>query len=305
MMRSPVSSAWSSRLQRPSAAGIRWEPAWAGCRTQEEALAAFDHALALEPGAVNAWSWQGSLLKELGRLAESQAAYERALACDTAGILSWEERARMLHYELQRYEEALVAYEQVARQYPEEVFMSFGMGLVLGLLGRAEEALAAYDRFLAHYPEDGDALYNQAKLYEQLDWDEEALHALDQAQRAYAAKEAADPNDLADVWHNRAVILRKRDRLVEALQAVDQALALFGPGQAAAKTWSLQGMILHELQREEAALQAFDQALALVPPQSPASELIWKQKAEVLRGLGREQEAQAAETQNTPLPQEP
>jgi tetratricopeptide (TPR) repeat protein len=263
---------------------------------KEEALAAFEHALALEPEAVHAWTWQGALLKELGRRAESRAAYERALACDTEGILSWEERARLLHYELKHYEAALAAYEQIARQYPEEVFMFFDMGLVLGLLGRAEEALAAYDRYLARYPEAGDAWYNQAELYEQLDRDEEALHALDHAQGAYEADKAADPKDRADVWHHRAVVLHKCDRLVEALQAVDRALELFGPGEtAAANTWSLQGLILHELQREEEALQAFDQALTLCSSKTSASDQLWKQKAEVLRGLGREQEAQGAE----------
>src|SRR5260221_3682373 len=196
---------------------------------QEEALAACERALALEPGAVKAWSWEGSLLKALGRWVESRAAYERALASDTEYILSWEERARILDHELQHFEEALAAYEQVAREYPDEVFMAFDIGNMLGRLGRKEDALAAYDRYLSRYPEDGDAWYNKAVFLKQLDRDEEALHCLDQALRADEADEETDPQDRADVWYQRAVVLRKLGRLEEAKQAFDQAEALAPP----------------------------------------------------------------------------
>ena len=40
---------------------------------QEEALASFDHALALQPEDANAWNNRGNVLRELGRGEEALA----------------------------------------------------------------------------------------------------------------------------------------------------------------------------------------------------------------------------------------
>ena len=45
----------------------------------DEALAAYDAALALAPGFAEAWSRRGSLLRETGRYAEAAAAWQRAI----------------------------------------------------------------------------------------------------------------------------------------------------------------------------------------------------------------------------------
>jgi len=263
---------------------------------EEDALAAFEQALILEPDAVNAWGWKAELLKQLNRSREARAAYECALACDTKRILSWEDRAWILRYELERYDEALLAYEQIARQYPEETFIYFDMGEVLDKQGRFEEAIAAYNNHISRHPEDGDALYNRARALGELNRYEEALSSLGQAIHAYEADSATDRLELADAWHNQAVALYELDRCAEAISAVDRTLEIFGREDAhAANTWYLRGLILQETQMYEEALQAFDHALAFHSSQAPEKDQIWKRKAEVLRALGRDAGSQDAE----------
>lgn len=85
-------------------------------------------------------------------------------------------------YELDRFEEALVAYEQAIRLDPENSTYHDDRGDALAGLERHEEALTAYEEAIrldpdnpAYYNDKGDALYNLKRYEEALTAYEEAI----------------------------------------------------------------------------------------------------------------------------------
>lgn len=123
-------------------ARLGWTPG-----RHEDAITAFEHALSIESHSAHAWEWLASLLEKVERVEEAKHAYEQVLACGNERYPVLEGRAHILHYELERYAEALDAYEQIVQEYPNEVFMYLGMGEALCALGRYEGPLP----FLIHF----------------------------------------------------------------------------------------------------------------------------------------------------------
>jgi len=99
----------------------------------DAALAAYGHAIALDPGLRDAHINRGCLLHEAGRLEEAERAYRGALSA--------------------------------CRDVPA---LSFNLGTVLEDLGRKDEAVEAYQEALKGDPGLADCHYNLALLYEAL-----------------------------------------------------------------------------------------------------------------------------------------
>ncbi len=130
----------------------------------EEALVAYDRALALDPLSSLAWYGKGNLLLDLERHEEAIAAYDHALTSDPMLALAWYGKAVTFEALGLAYD-ALDACDHAlginARLTPAWA----GKGDILSRLERYEEAVACYDRALALAPEDartwrhkGDAL---------------------------------------------------------------------------------------------------------------------------------------------------
>ncbi len=77
----------------------------------DEALAAYDRALALDPAYAIAWYSKGLALYALNRHDEALAAYDRDRALDPANAVAWYSKGAAL-YDLKRYAEALNAYDR-------------------------------------------------------------------------------------------------------------------------------------------------------------------------------------------------
>ncbi|HEX4927093.1 MAG TPA: tetratricopeptide repeat protein [Burkholderiales bacterium] len=114
----------------------------------EAALAAYEHALALEPGMPEAGINLGRLLHQLGRLTDAEQAYRGALRISG-------DDARLL----------------------------YNLGLVLEDLGRREEAFNAYEAALRLNPRFADCCYNLALLSEALRKPREAIRYMAQYRR--------------------------------------------------------------------------------------------------------------------------
>ncbi len=194
---------------------------------RDEALAAYDRALALDPNDAAAWYNKGVALAALGRRDEALAAYDRALALDP------NRRSR--------------------KPGPTRATS-------LAALGRRDEALAAYDRALAstRIPGQGNSLDAWAAATRRsppttAPWHSTrmrmpgttratlaALGRRDEALAAYDRALALDPT-LAQAWYNKGVSLDALGRRDEALAAYDRALALDPndamPGTTRASRW--------------------------------------------------------------------
>src|SRR6266568_4046459 len=109
----------------------------------EEALAALEQALRLNPNDAVAYANKGDTLYALKCDEEALVAYEQALCLDPNDGSAYYNKGIAFNA-LNRYEEALVAYEQVIRLQPELALAHQRKGQVLEKLGRRKEAQQAY-----------------------------------------------------------------------------------------------------------------------------------------------------------------
>ncbi len=108
----------------------------------ESAVAAFEHALTVDPQHVGASGALGIALARLGRHSEAEAALGDALALA-----------------------------------PKDAELKLVRAQSLQQMGNLVRALSAYDEVLQARPGDSEALYGRAEVLESLRWDEDALDA--------------------------------------------------------------------------------------------------------------------------------
>ena len=87
----------------------------------EQALAACDKALELDPKSLCAWNNRGNALRKLGRDEEALAAYNQARELNPKSVYAWNGRGIALE-NLGRYTEALAAYDQALELDPKFVY---------------------------------------------------------------------------------------------------------------------------------------------------------------------------------------
>jgi tetratricopeptide (TPR) repeat protein len=184
----------------------------------EDALLAFDRALALDANLVRAWIGKASAFQRLKRYDEGHATCDQALALDPNNRLFWTFKGQLLEL-LKRFSEAIAPYERALSLDPSHgpTWLSFGGTLLM--LERYQEAFVAYEhafRLGALSPEG----FWYAKGYTLLKANrfEESIAAFDQALSFNKMK--------ASTWSNKGFALDSLNRNEEAVAAYDQALAL-------------------------------------------------------------------------------
>jgi tetratricopeptide (TPR) repeat protein len=90
------------------------------CQTEqyEEAIAAFDKAIALDSCYCQAWNNRGNALSGLKRQAMALASYDRAVALNPDYHQAWFNRGLLLA-EMQAYGNALESYERAIAIHPD------------------------------------------------------------------------------------------------------------------------------------------------------------------------------------------
>ena len=244
----------------------------------EDALAAFDQALKVDPHNANLWAGRGIELKSLNRDEDALPAFDKAVELDPSNSRAWLLRGMVLG-RLDRDEEVLAAFDKAVELDPKHAHAWVHRGIALGVLDRDEEALAAFDKAIALDVDDSEAWRNRGKALSRLNRGDEALAAFDKAADL-------DPND-ANTWLSRGMALGRLGRDEEALAAFDKAVEL-DPKHAHA--WVHRGIALGVLDKDVDALAAFDKAIALEPNDSE----VWRNRGTALSRLDRDEEALAA-----------
>jgi lipoprotein NlpI len=180
----------------------------------EAALAAFDAALALCPGAAGIHLNRGNLLGDLGRLDAALDAYDRAVALRPDYVEAFNNRGSSL-MSLGRHDLALASFDAALRLRPDSPVIHLNRGLALRELGRCAEAVASYDRALTGQPDSVAALYNRGNALAGLGRHEEALAGVDAALAVQPEYEAAQINRSLTLK-----ILRRYDEAVAGYQAL-------------------------------------------------------------------------------------
>ena len=124
---------------------IREGNALNGLKRYEEALAAYEQAIRLDPNYTYAYYGKGNALSDLKRYEEALAAYEQAIRLDPDDADYYHNKGIALN-ELKRHEEALAAYEQAIRLDPNYTYAYYGKGFVLNELKRYKEAEQAFEK---------------------------------------------------------------------------------------------------------------------------------------------------------------
>ena len=295
-------------------------------RRYEEAIQAYDRAIAIDPNGFSVWNNKAialdtlkryeeaihaydQALANLRRYEEAVQAYDRAIAIDpNRSCTVWINKGCALH-NLRRYEEAVQAYDRALAIDPNKSSVWHNKGIALGILERYEEEIQSYDRALAIDPNKSNTWINKGCALYNLKCYEEAIQAYDRAL-------AIDPNNSVAL-DNKKVALRHLKRH-EEIQASDRALAIdpndldelrkkgdalcyLGLHDDAIRTydralainphdsavWSEKGFALGRLRRYEEAVQAYDRVLAIDPNDS----WTWLDKGNALNNLKRYEEA--------------
>ena len=119
---------------------------------------------------------------------------------------------------LERYEEAIEAYEKAIEINPKYNDAWFNKGFDLGKLKRYEEAIEAYEKAIEINPKDNDAWYNKGFRLARLKRYEEAIEAYEKAIEI-------NPKD-DKAWLNKGFCLGKLRRYEEAIEVSEKAIEI-------------------------------------------------------------------------------
>jgi tetratricopeptide (TPR) repeat protein len=110
----------------------------------EEALAAYDQALTLDPDDATVQNNRGTALASLGRFEEALAAYDQAVTLDSHDATFQNNRGTALA-SLGRFEEAMTAYDQALTLDPDYAYAHIDRGIALTVTGDFGQALVEFD----------------------------------------------------------------------------------------------------------------------------------------------------------------
>ena len=120
-------------------------------RRFDEAIAAFDGAIALQPGYAEAHNGRGIVLANLNRVADALASFENAVALKPDYAEAYNNRGMILQ-DLARLDEALASYDRALELNPKSPGAWLGRANALTLLRRYHEAKGACETALAIDP---------------------------------------------------------------------------------------------------------------------------------------------------------
>ncbi|HEY9881639.1 MAG TPA: serine/threonine-protein kinase [Leptolyngbyaceae cyanobacterium] len=256
----------------------------------QEAIAAYEKVLQLQPSQDQIWFKQGLAFEALENYEAAVMAYDRVLQLRPQDYLAWLKRAKALEA-LNRLEGALASYDEVLRLQPDNYWAWCDRAQVLEKLGRDEEAVVAYDRAVNLKPDFSFAqerrkhmlrgLQRVEQLY-QLQHYDEAIEACDRAIEANSADSTA--------WLMRAMALENLERLKEAALSYERVVRLQPDDHVA---WFKLGDVLEKLNHPRHAIMAYAQVIRI----QPDNHWAWYQRGHLLETLEQFQKAITAYNQ--------
>lgn len=182
----------------------------------DEALAAYDRALELDPESAHSWSNKGALLRRLRRYDEAMACQDKALALDPRFAYAWHGRGKVL-MALKRHEEAIAAFDKALEVHPTFSAALGAKAHALELLGRCEDALGCYRAVAEMDRLDAEALAGMGRCLHELGDLEKAIDCYDRTLEI-------EPQDV-NTMYNRALAVDQAGRRHDAVEGYRAFLA--------------------------------------------------------------------------------
>ena len=132
-------------------------------RRTQEALAAFDQAVARDPGLAAAWNNRGLAQNELGQPEQALESFARAAMLAPGSIEPLNNHGDMLK-QLRRHEDALVSFARALALDPHDSATLYNRAATLAELGRTDDAIADYSKALTRSPGFAEALFARSHL---------------------------------------------------------------------------------------------------------------------------------------------
>ncbi len=173
-----------SALHKSSAQWCQDGMALFNLKRYEEAIAAYEQAIRLNPNHATAYYNKGNALFNIKRYEEAIAAYEQAIRLNPNHATAYYNKGMAL-FDLKRYEEAIATYEQAIRLNPNHADAYHNKGNALFNLKRYEEAIAAYEQAIRLNPNHADAYHNKGLALKQLGKSREAEQAYAKARQLW------------------------------------------------------------------------------------------------------------------------
>jgi len=246
-----------------------------------EAISAFDKAIEIDPQYAAAWCYKGFALDELGKHDEATKAYDKAIEIDPQyAAAAWFNKGYALNNQ-GKYVEAITAYDEAIRLDPNDANAWFGKGYALGNQGELNESIKAYDKTIEIDPEYAIAWNNKAANLLDLGINDGSLQASEKA--------IGIDSKLAIAWRNKGNALDGLARYDEAIQSYNKASDI---DQAYSVSMIGKGNSHYNAGEYVAAIRYYDEAIK----KDPKDKYAWYNKADALRMLHRNSEAEAAYT---------
>ena len=183
----------------------------------EEAIAALERALRLDPHFSSGYVQLGELYLERRMVDQAVAAVEQGLEVDAKNAGLWGLRAE-LHRARGEWAQSLAAYERAVDLQPADPALRNNLGNTYQVFGRAMEALVQHQRALALVPGDPETLLNMGNAFEM---DGQYSQAIERYRRALAER-----GDFAGAWFNMGLVYEKIHQIENALAAYAKAVQL-------------------------------------------------------------------------------
>jgi tetratricopeptide (TPR) repeat protein len=182
----------------------------------DDALAAYDRAIQLNPELYEAWFTKASTLMLLQRYDEAASAYRFATQLKPESYDAWSGQGTAL-MKAQQYEAAIAALDEAIDLKPEDPLALFNRGNAHAGLDRLEAALEDYEAALTLKPDFAKALFQKGQVLQQ--WGDYGG-----AIATYEAVIALNLQDPSEAWYAMAVCHASLGSIDPALTALERAI---------------------------------------------------------------------------------
>ena len=183
----------------------------------EDAIAAYNQALQIQPDLADTWNNRGVVLTRMQRYPEAIASYEQATTIRPTYPDAWNNRGVVL-LELQKYPEAIGCYEQAIQAKPDYADAWNNRGVAFSKMQEYEQAVISYNQALQIKNDYTDAWNNRGVALSKLEKYEAAIDSYDNAGKIRP--------DFYRIWYNKARCYALQGKIELAIENLKRALNL-------------------------------------------------------------------------------
>jgi len=183
----------------------------------EDAIAAYNQALQIQPDLADTWNNRGVVLTRMQRYPEAIASYEQATKIRPNYPDAWNNRGVVL-LELQKYPEAIACYEKAIQAKPDYGDAWNNRGVAFSKMQEYEQAVISYNQALQIKNDYTDAWNNRGVALSKLQKYEAAIDSYDNAAKIRP--------EFYRIWYNKARCYALQGKIDLAIENLKRALNL-------------------------------------------------------------------------------